>query len=52
VKVTNLALTHLWGLGHRRITHLAGPIEGGAQANPDWARADDVALRRLHACEA
>jgi len=48
-EVTDLALTHLWGLGHRRIAHLAGPVEGGPGAHPDREWADDAALRRLNA---
>ena len=42
----DLALSHLWDLGHRRIAHIAGPTNpGGVSFN----RAADVAVQRLHA---
>jgi LacI family transcriptional regulator len=47
----DLALQHLWSLGHRRIGHLAGPAEGGPAA--DWRTViDDIAIRRLEAYRA
>ena len=50
-KVVDLALTHLWNLGHRRIAHVAGPIGDRAGIpKPDILTAldnDDVAVRRI-----
>jgi len=39
-QTVDLALSHLWELGHRRIAHIAGPTE-----------TDDIALRRRDAFE-
>jgi Transcriptional regulators len=52
-QAVDLALSHLWELGHRRIAHVAGPVgrEDDAPEAGDL-RVDDVALLRLHAYEA
>lgn len=39
----NLALCHLWALGHRRIAHLAGPAEPYPVAE---GNSDDIAIQR------
>jgi LacI family transcriptional regulator len=49
-RTVDLALSHLWTLGHRRIAHVAGPVDAGPAA--DWrAVVDDIAIRRLEAYE-
>jgi LacI family transcriptional regulator len=51
-QTVQLAMQHLWDLGHRRIAHIAGPIAEQAQSELDqeisWRqpRYDDVALLR------
>jgi len=48
-----LALDHLWKLGHRRIAYIAGPV--GTRAGVDHAQsrpAADIAVRRLNAYKA
>jgi LacI family transcriptional regulator len=47
-RTVDLALSHLWNLGHRRIAHVAGPVDAGPKAS--WrAMVDDIAIRRLDA---
>jgi LacI family transcriptional regulator len=41
-RTIDLALSHLWSLGHRRIAHVAGPIE----------RYSDIAILRMEAFQA
>jgi DNA-binding LacI/PurR family transcriptional regulator len=46
-----VALHYLWGRGHRRIAHVAGPVSGpGGFVSPECA--DNVAERRLAAFKA
>ena len=46
----NLALDHLWKLGHRRIAHIAGPVGSMAGTDQPHTRpAADIAVRRLDA---
>jgi LacI family transcriptional regulator len=48
-EVVNIALTHLWSLGHRRIAHIAGPIN---DTGTEVGIADDIAIWRMRAYEA
>jgi DNA-binding LacI/PurR family transcriptional regulator len=48
-EVVDLALSHLAGLGHRRIAHIAGPVELGPRPGTGSPWSDDVAVRRLNA---
>lgn len=53
-RVIDMALLHLWELGHRRIAHVAGPIGDRAgkvrrPATESWIFNDDVAVQRLGA---
>jgi LacI family transcriptional regulator len=53
-RVIDVALSHLWDLGHRRIAHIAGPIGSRAHGVPApetdaWVYNDDVAVQRLNA---
>lgn len=50
----DLALSHLWERGHRRIAHIAGPVgerapRSVAPATPTAMWCDDVAVQRLDA---
>lgn len=46
VQTLDLALAHLWRLGHRRIAHIAGPVGiHGTEGRP----ARDIAVQRLEA---
>ena len=46
-----VALSHLWGLGHRRIAHLAGPCDLAASAEPSSPACypADAAIQRRQA---
>lgn len=44
-QTADLALSHLWDLGHRRIAHVAGPVELQL-VDPQQEQPDDIALRR------
>lgn len=51
-RTADLALSHLWNLGHRRIAHIAGPVGARASrrvapATPTALWCDDVAVQRL-----
>jgi DNA-binding LacI/PurR family transcriptional regulator len=48
-QTVHLALNHLFGLGHRRIAHLAGPARPTLSDDTGLTEADDVALARLEA---
>jgi LacI family transcriptional regulator len=51
-QVIDLALTHLWEKGHRRIAHIAGPVGHEGRVPPvgtGFVLADDVAVQRLRA---
>jgi DNA-binding LacI/PurR family transcriptional regulator len=48
----DIALSHLWEQGHRRIAHIAGPVGHESQTLPGGSGfliADDVAVQRLRA---
>jgi LacI family transcriptional regulator len=48
----DIALSHLWDQGHRRIAHIAGPVGHESQTPPSgqgFLLADDVAVQRLRA---
>ena len=50
--VVDVALTHLWDLGHRRIAHVAGPVGYRAPNvmppdTPAWVFRDDIAIGRV-----
>lgn len=47
----DLALSHLWSLGHRRIAHVAGPSEEAADLERQ-TEVDDIAVQRLEAYRA
>jgi LacI family transcriptional regulator len=58
-KISQMALEHLWSLGHRRIAHLAGPYQDcfrlefhDGSARPTLERAEPVSMERLRACVA
>lgn len=44
-QTAELALSHLWELGHRRIAHVAGPVELQL-VDPRQEQPDDIAIRR------
>ncbi|MBC8134810.1 MAG: LacI family DNA-binding transcriptional regulator [Fibrella sp.] len=48
-QTVRLALDHLFGFGHRRIAHLAGPVIPNPDADTIRKKADDIALLRLSA---
>jgi DNA-binding LacI/PurR family transcriptional regulator len=48
-QVVNLAMTHLWALGHRRIAHLAGPVRRFPDGEPRLLEANDIAIARMEA---
>jgi len=50
-QTADLALTHLWDLGHRRIAHLAGPVLPG-QSVERYSLVDDIAIGRLQGYQA
>lgn len=46
--VVDIALEHLWALGHRRIAHVAGPFERVAGPTPqECSGATEIALARM-----
>lgn len=44
-RTVDLALSHLWELGHRRIAHIAGPVNTERPLEPR-ASVDDIAIQR------
>jgi DNA-binding LacI/PurR family transcriptional regulator len=53
LQTVDLALKHLWDLGHRRIAHIAGPVSedntnGVDDTNWRFPTRDDVAVQRLN----
>ena len=46
-QVVELVMTHLWSLGHRRIAHIAGPLEEDSEDSRYGQ--GDIALARFHA---
>ena len=48
----NLALSHLWGLGHRRIAHIAGPCRNDLLPLRGDDEQNDIAIQRRDYYEA
>lgn len=46
-QVVELAMSHLWALGHRRIAHLAGPIHPSDKEDSSYFAQSDVAMKRM-----
>lgn len=48
-QVVELAMAHLWGLGHRRIAHITGPVRPFPHGDRGQYDQSDIALSRMDA---